>query len=946
MKKKFFSKSMSWILAFVTILDAAFSASTVWKPASPDVSAADGYGNHVEHYGNYWYTVEEDDTVTINLVDKGETEITIPGTIDGKRVTTIGNCSFYNCTNLTSVIIPDSVTVIREAAFDSCRDLTSITIPDSVTTIGDKAFNECTSLTSITIPDSITSIGNDVFSHCESLTSITIPDSVTSIGENAFLACRGLTSITLPDSVTSIGKSAFSNCEGLTSFTIPAGVTEIGKSVFCDCCSMTSITIHNSVTKIGPYAFFYCGSLKSITIPDSVTSIGDSAFLGCSDLTSITIPDSVTFIDDEAFYQCKRLASITIPDSVTWIGHLAFNDTAWYENQPNGLVYAGKVLYKYIGEGPYGELEIRGDTVSICDAAFWGCRGMKSITIPDSVTSIGPQAFYGCINLRSITIPDNVTSIGTAAFKDTAWNNNLPDGIICLGKVLYRYKGTMPENTSITVPDGVMTIESGAFTGCTGLTSITIPDSVKTIKNGAFYGCTGLTSITIPDSVTSIGERAFEGCSGLVNVTIGSGVTSIGNKAFSGCTNLAGITVDNKNQTFLSDDNGVLFNKEKTILLCYPCGNPNPLYRIPDGIEKIADNAFYGFKYLDKIIVPDSVQFMIYKYNFGFINGQKFYSLTIYGGKNTSIERYADYYDFNYVTLDELSPVNRSSLSAKSTTLGSSINVSCAASGGMDPYQYAVFYKQKTQTKWTCAQSFKSNASVMITPKAATNYTVRVKVKDATGEIVNKDFTLKVTKPVIKPQNTSGISADTITLGKPVTVTCSGTGGRTPYSYAVYYKQTKQTNWTCVQSYGKNTSVKITPKAATAYTIRIKMKDSRGKIVNKDITLTVQKQASTALTNSSTISATRTTPGESVLVTCAGSGGKGPYQYAVFYKQTKQTNWTCAQGYGRNTTVTITPLAATTYNVRVKLKDSAGNIVNKDFKLISAAISPLRFSGS
>ena len=144
-------------------------------------------------------------------------------------------------------------------------------------------------------------------------------------------------------SVTSIDSYAFRDCRGLTSVTIPNSVTTIGIFAFYGCNGLTSVTIPNSVTSISSFAFEGCSRLESVTIPNSVTSIGSEAFYGCSSLTSIEIPNSVTSLGSSAFAYCRGLTSVTIPNSVTSIGAKAFYGTAWYDNQPNGLVYAGKV---------------------------------------------------------------------------------------------------------------------------------------------------------------------------------------------------------------------------------------------------------------------------------------------------------------------------------------------------------------------------------------------------------------------------------------------------------------------------------------------------------------------------------------------------------------------------------------------------------------------------
>ena len=273
---------------------------------------------------------------------------------------------------------------------------------------------------------------------------------------------------------------------------------------------------------------------------------------------------------------------------------------------------------------------------------------------------------------------------------------------------------------------------------------------------------------------------------------------------------------------------------------------------------------------------------------------------------------------------------NTSTVANDEINLGNTIDVFCSATGGTAPYQYAVFYKQTSQTKWTCAQSYNTITTVSITPKEAGTYTVRVKAKDAEGTVVNKDFKVTVRK-ADKLINTSAIDKTTAFLGGSFKATCAASGGKKAYKFAVYYKQDSKTSWTCVQGYGINTSVTITPKAATTYTIRVKAKDAEGTVVNKDFKVTVCK--ADKLINTSAIEKTTASLGDCFKVACAASGGKKAYKFAVYYKQDRQTSWTCVQGYGVNTSVTITPKAATTYTIRVKAKDADENVVNKDFKV-------------
>lgn len=251
------------------------------------------------------------------------------------------------------------------------HNIKKVTIEKGVSSIGDNAFHGFAAMTSITIPNSVTKIGDSAFEYCEGLTGINIPDSVTSIGNTAFFSCIKLKDLHISNSITKIGYLTFESCERLSSITIPDGVTSIGDMAFKSCDRLTNITIPNSVTSIGKYAFQYCPVL-----------------------TSVTIPDGVTTIDNGAFEDCELLTNITIPDSVTTMGDFVFSDTLWYEKQPDGVVYAGKVAYGYKGDEPSDtNIVLKDDTVGIAGNAFYLETWITSMTVPESVKSIGFEAF-------------------------------------------------------------------------------------------------------------------------------------------------------------------------------------------------------------------------------------------------------------------------------------------------------------------------------------------------------------------------------------------------------------------------------------------------------------------------------------------------------------------------------------------------------------------------
>lgn len=298
-----------------------------------------------------------------------------------------------------------------------------------------------------------------------------------------------------------------------------------------------SVILQNGVTNIGGFAFDSCARLTFVNIPNSVTCISHWAFSYCKGLTSIAIPNSVTKILTGAFSHCSRLDSISIPQNIKWLSSDAFPYTSWYNKQPKGLVYINKILYGYKGDMPKNtSIDIAEGTVSISEKAFWYKKNLISITIPNSVTNIGMDAFGECDNLTSIKIPDSISIIGSCAFMGcsrlasiiiphrmitmgndvflhTSWYNKQPNGLVYINKMLYTYKGPMPYNTSIEVPDSTVSILSCAFDNCINLTSITIPNSLISIGISAFEGCTNLRYVTLGSGIKDIGQNAFKDCS-------------------------------------------------------------------------------------------------------------------------------------------------------------------------------------------------------------------------------------------------------------------------------------------------------------------------------------------------------------------------------------------------------------------------------------------------
>ena len=356
---------------------------------------------------------------------------------------------------------------------------------------------------------------------------------------------------------------------------------------------------YNITSSSAPY-------MVEVTYKGTYSTQFSNEYSGAVSIPSSVIYNGITYkvtgIGSSAFYCCTGLMSIEIPNSVTSIGTDAFYGTAWYNNQPDGLVYVGKVAYGYKGNMPNNStIVLEEGTLGIAGDAFYKCSGLISITMPSSLICIGRSAFYGCSSLKSITIPNSVTSIGDDAFSKCTGLISIiiPSSVTSIGD--YAFEGCT-SLTSIEIPNSVASIGEYAFAGCSGLTSIEIPNSVTSIGQGSFDGCSSLTSVNISNSVTSIEYHAFSGCSSLTSITIPSSVTDISSSAFSNCSGLTSIKVDESNPKYDSRDNCNAIIETASNTLVRGCQNTI----IPNSVTSIGDGAF-AFNSLTSITIPSSV---------------------------------------------------------------------------------------------------------------------------------------------------------------------------------------------------------------------------------------------------------------------------------------------------------------------------------------------------
>ena len=633
----------------------------------------------------------------------GLTSVTI-----GNSVTSIGKKAFDGCSGLTSItwnvknypafssyssspfydirtqitkfIIGDDMTSIPKYMCYGMSNLESVTIPNSVTSIGSSAFEDCSGLTSVTIPNSVTSIGSYAFYNTK-IKSLTIGSGIQYIASNAFsysssyYGAKPVKVIWLantpPSTYGNVGgkvnyvpNDSYNGLSGqkiypfLSSMFEVDGIKYVPVSPSERTCDAIDCVYDESAenTKIGNTVTY-----KNITM--TVKNVGDSIcsgnsfikkldysynggilsknFSGCSNITSITIGSGVKRMIESAFSDCKNITS------VTWNAKNCSYSCS--SSNPHSPFYNSKtnIIDFIIGE----------DVVAIPAYMCYEMSNLKSINIPDSVTSIGSSAFYGCSGLEKAIVPNiNIKNWCSIKFSNSTANP------LYYAHHLYRDENT--EIMKLFIPDGVSSIGNYAFEYCSGLTSVTIPNSVTSIGYDAFSGCSGLkknivpdiknwcsikfgnpsanplyyahhlysdenteiTKLVIPDDVTSIGYSAFSGCSGLTSVTIPNSVTSIGANAFSGCSGLTSVRFENsKDNTPVVLENNKVFSDcpldemyigRKLSYTTTSSAGYSPFYKkntlrsvkFTDKETEISDYEFYGCTNLTDVSMGDGVK--------------------------------------------------------------------------------------------------------------------------------------------------------------------------------------------------------------------------------------------------------------------------------------------------------------------------------------------------
>ena len=612
--------------------------------------------------------------ITITGYTGISTIVKIPEQIGGRDVVAIAASAFANQTNLTSVVVPDSVESIGLGAFKGCDSLESISLPfvgasrdaevyngvfgyifgyeikynseySSSTAYGQSSYStEFVNSKYTSEPTGTTwqytCYNTNVSSYSSSyryrktsyyyyipttLTSVVITDA-TVIPVAAFNGCANITSVVLNDKVETIEEYAFQNCTGLVSADIGTGLTEIGTYAFYNCTSLESIVVPSGVTTISSYAFYNNTALASVSLPSGMTAINSYAFYNTTGLKELVFPSELQSIGSYAFYG-TRIRELNIPGEVTSIGSHAFD-----------------------GDVALTSLTIPGNVTSIGSYAFSGCENITTLTLESGIETIGDYAFQN-LKVTSVVVPDSVESIGVGAFKgcDSLESISLPfvgasrDAEAYNGVFGYifgyttkvrnynnygyldgtEYKSassTEYVNTQYSSVSGA-TWQYSAY-DCYDYRSSTIKAYV--LRSYFYYIPTTLTSVVITDA-TVIPVAAFNGCANITSVVLNDKVETIEEYAFQNCTGL------------VSADIGTGLTEIGTYAF-YNCTSLESIV-VPSGVTTISSYAFYNNTALASVSLPSGMTA---------INSYAFYNTTglkelVFPSELQSIGSYAFY---------------------------------------------------------------------------------------------------------------------------------------------------------------------------------------------------------------------------------------------------------------------------------------------------------------
>ena len=513
------------------LTDADGYSLSAWK----DMADAEVYAYFAEIF-EFKLQTEGINKDTYSLVIKNEvfrvSNVRIPETYNGKKVSIVEGYAFRNCSTLRTIEIPDTIEIVYyNTAFEKCNALKEIVVYETGNAVSPKyssadgvlyytsdvaaegkelVFIPAARTGGLAIPSGVRSIGENAFTGSK-IQTVTVPATVSNIAARAFRNSTYLTDIYFDlnegDELI-VGENAFSGCSSLKSLNIPARYATFDPAVLGDSSSIENIIVsedHETYSSVNGLlcnkdgdTLIYCpaGRRGALRIPSGIRTIGKSACAGCSNLTSLIIPSFVTRIENNAFEYCSRLTSVTFAGGNALGSKLSMGNSVFANCES-----LSKITF-----------EENSNVVAIGDGVFSGCTKMSSIKLPASLQSVSARLFDGCSNLVNIEVEESSKYLATE--ESVLYNKE---------KTRMIYYPSSKNNSVLVLPETVEIIDANLFNGNVSLEKVVFGKNIKEIGANAFYGCANLMTIVFVkggENELTIGEKAFASCSALQGVYV------------------------------------------------------------------------------------------------------------------------------------------------------------------------------------------------------------------------------------------------------------------------------------------------------------------------------------------------------------------------------------------------------------------------------------------
>jgi len=512
--------------------------------------------------------------------------------------------------------------VIKENYFSNNLRLEKIKLSDSIKEIKENSFYNCINLKTIELKNGILHIEDNAFYNCLLLENLNIPNSVISLGDSVFYGCKKINEFNIPDSLEVINDKTFFNSyiekifiNENYNFKVDNNCLYTGdyKNLIFVFGKDKDLVINENTVKINKFASYGNKNIEKLTLNETIQEIGENSFKDCKNLKNIEFKDCIDYtIKESAFEGCGSLSDLTFSLGLRQIEDKAFKNCVNIKN----------VIFNLAVGSNNKNIE------KIGNSCFENCKRLEKFDFPNSVIELGYKSFYGCSSLKEVNLSSSIKHLKEKTFSLCFGLEKIALPVVNQLEVLENYLFEGCGNLiNIENFSNILEIGYGAFKNCTSLESVEL-NNVEYLNEYVFYNCLNLVSVNF-NNLKRINSNAFANCSSLSEFKIYSNLEEIDNFAFNNCLNLQAFVLIENNDYF-SVYNGILYNKEKSVLKFYPRKRTEKEFNIIKELEQIEDFNFFYNEYIENFTIEEENQ------NFSVIDGN------LYNKDSSKLIKYAN----------------------------------------------------------------------------------------------------------------------------------------------------------------------------------------------------------------------------------------------------------------------------------------------------------------